>query len=130
PRAVRVRDRFAARRPPGPNAAGGPVASLLSPRSLTACAHTLPAMRRWLLLLVAIAAVALAGLAITGCGGSTHSSQRASSGELVGAMFDGPVFAPGGDLDKQIELAVGSGVQSLRGAVGWGAFQPYRSLAE
>jgi hypothetical protein len=45
-------------------------------------------------------------------------------------MFDGPVMGPRVSLDRQLDLAVASGVESLRVAVDWSAMQPYRSAAE
>jgi hypothetical protein len=67
---------------------------------------------------------------LAGCG-SGHSSRRATSlrGQLIGMTFDGPAVQPAG-LESQLELAVASGVESLRLTVNWGAMQPYRSLAQ
>ena len=44
-------------------------------------------------------------------------------------MFDGPVTGDGVDLGRQLDLAVASGVESLRVSVDWSAAQPYRSFA-
>lgn len=86
-------------------------------------------MRRRIPLLVAIGTLALAALATAGCGGQT-STPRHGSGQLVGVMFDGPVFASGVNLDRQLELAVRNGAESLRVAVDWDGLQPYRSFAD
>ena len=73
--------------------------------------------------------VALVAVAVAGCGGSAHTPHRAS-GAVVGVMFDGPVFAGDVNLESQMQLAVASGVNSLRVAVDWARAQPYRSLAD
>src|SRR5436305_446195 len=91
-------------------------------------AHTLPAMRRRILLLVAIGCV---GAGLAGCGGTTHAAgpphpPRRASSQLVGVTFNGPVLASSVNLDQQMKLAVGSGVESLRVGVDWAALQPYR----
>jgi hypothetical protein len=44
--------------------------------------------------------------------------------------FDGPVLGPRVNLDRQLGLAVASGVDSLRIAVDWAAMQPYRAPAD
>jgi hypothetical protein len=43
--------------------------------------------------------------------------------------FDGPAVQPGG-FESQLELAVASGVESLRVTVNWAAMQPYQGLAQ
>jgi hypothetical protein len=92
----------------------------------------LAAMRRLTLLPVAIGLLVLAAAA-GGCGssGSKHvvSAQRDVSGPLVGVMFDGPVFAADVNLDRQLDAAVASGVESLRVAVDWSSVQPFRTLS-
>lgn len=73
-----------------------------------------------------------------GCGGSggsvtrtgTPAAGRHPAGPLIGAMFDGPVLGPRVDLNHQLDLAVSSGVESLRVAVDWSSAQPYQSLAQ
>jgi hypothetical protein len=83
----------------------------------------------------AIAVVVLAVLAV-GCGSSAKKSHRASpgravSGQLVGMMFDGPVLAAAGvNLDRQLDAALASGVESLRVAVDWSRLQPYSSASQ
>lgn len=52
------------------------------------------------------------------------------SGPLIGVTFNGPMLGPGVNLDRQLDLAVASGVESLRVAVYWPAMQPYRSAAD
>jgi hypothetical protein len=45
-------------------------------------------------------------------------------------MFNGPVLGPGVNLDQQLDLAVASGVESLRVAADWSEMQPYQSRAQ
>jgi len=45
-------------------------------------------------------------------------------------MFDGPVFYRAVDLERQLGLAVSSGVESLRVGFDWSRAQPYRSFSE
>src|SRR3979409_1077159 len=74
---------------------------------------------------------------IAGCGGATHhrsapaapAAHQALPGGIVGVMFDGPVLDGGVDLAQQLDLAVASGVESLRVSVDWSLAQPYRSYA-
>jgi hypothetical protein len=90
----------------------------------------LAAMRRPKLSLAAIVCVAAA--AVAGCGSSSqkHPAQtsRGISGQLVGVMFDGPALGVG--LRPQLDAAVASGAESLRVAVRWSDFQPYRRLSD
>src|SRR5438105_14756282 len=85
-----------------------------------------------------LAVVALVA-APAGCGAGSHHKRSTSSvapaqrvlpGGIVGVMFDGPVTADGVDLGRQLDLAVASGVESLRVSVDWSAAQPYRSFAQ
>ncbi|MDQ6745821.1 MAG: hypothetical protein M3Z27_07405 [Actinomycetota bacterium] len=73
-------------------------------------------------------------LGLSGCGGGashTHAAAgRRPAGPLIGAMFDGPVLGPRVDLGRQLDLAVSSGVESLRVAVDWASAQPYRTLID
>jgi hypothetical protein len=84
---------------------------------------------RILVLLVAIAAV-------TGCGGSSSRSSpgseppRDASGELVGVMFDGPVLSAGVNLNQQLDLALASGVESLRVSADWATMEPVPRYAD
>ncbi|MBO0745125.1 MAG: hypothetical protein J2P43_08915 [Candidatus Dormibacteraeota bacterium] len=82
---------------------------------------------RILLLLVASALLA-------GCGGSSSSRSSTGSkptgGELVGVMFNGPVLADGVSLDRQLDLALASGVESLRVSVDWSSMEPVPRFAE
>jgi hypothetical protein len=90
-------------------------------------------MRRRILVqatgLAVVAAVTLAA-----CGSSSKhqvaSVHRGVSGQLVGAMFDGPVLGAGVNLDRQLDVAVASGVESLRVGVSWAGLQPYRTSSE
>jgi hypothetical protein len=84
-------------------------------------------------------AALLTAAAVGGCGGGgsgsaagpgARSGQRALPGGIVGVMFDGPVLGDRVNLDRQLDLAVASGVESLRVAVDWSTAQPYRSFAE
>jgi hypothetical protein len=45
-------------------------------------------------------------------------------------MFNGPVLGSGVSLDQQLDLAVTSGVESLRVPADWSAMQPYQSMAQ
>ncbi len=90
--------------------------------------RTLATVRRGIVTAIA-AGIALTGLAGTGCDGASHAP-RSASGEFVGVMFNGPVFAADVNLDQQIRLAVRNGVESLRVSVNWAALQPYRSFAD
>lgn len=78
---------------------------------------------------------ALAGsFVLAACGSSgvqrrTRSSPR-PAGPVIGVTFDGPVLGPRVNLDQQVDLAVASGVESLRVAVDWAAMQPYSSATE
>lgn len=81
--------------------------------------------------------VVLAGIALlAGCGGSSNNSPTRSaatshvSGPLVGVMFDGPALAPGVNLNKQLDLAVANGVESLRVSVDWSTMEPLQRFAE
>ncbi len=82
-------------------------------------------------------ALALAATAMSaGCGSSGNhqtttaaSAKRSLPGGIIGVMLDGPALAGGVDLDRQLDLAVASGVESLRLSVDWSAAQPYRSFA-
>ncbi len=83
----------------------------------------------WVAIILAAAVFTLAG-----CGGGGHSaaqtSARRPTGPLIGAMFDGAVLFPNVDLDRQLALAVSSGVESLRVGFDWSRAQPYRSFGE
>ncbi len=98
-------------------------------------------MRRRLLAATAICIVVLAGIAIALTGSSATKTRQAAharaatktrpvSGELVGAMFDGPTLGAKVDLPQQLDTAARSGVESLRVAVDWTQLQPYRSPAD
>jgi hypothetical protein len=90
-------------------------------------------VRRPTLVLVALGSAFLIANAAAGCGSSTKQSPantRPVRGQLVGVMFDGPVFAPGVNLERQLDQAVASGVESLRVAVDWSTIQPVRSPAQ
>lgn len=84
---------------------------------------------RILVLIVAIAVLA-------GCGGSSSSRSTGSkpsrdvSGELVGVMFDGPVLAGGVNLNQQLDLALASGIESLRVSVDWSSMEPLPRFAD
>ncbi len=85
--------------------------------------------------------LAVLGLALAGCGSKSSSSVtghgaagagaggRAPAGPLIGVMFDGPVLGPGVDLGHQMDLAVASGVESLRVSLRWSATQPSAKFA-
>lgn len=81
---------------------------------------------RILVLFVAIGVLA-------GCGASTGNSSsgsRPARGELVGVMFDGPVLGSGVNLDQQFNLALASGVESVRVSVDWASMQPLSRFAD
>lgn len=86
-------------------------------------------MRARILALAAVILVAAAvvlALALT----STTKPRAREPQRFVGMMADGPVFAPGVDVARQLDSMVSSGVESLRVAVDWSAAQPYRSFAD
>jgi hypothetical protein len=88
-----------------------------------------------MLLLAAIGVVvvvAAAAVLLRQSSGKRQSAagHRPVSAELVGAMFDGPVLGPRVNLGRQLDAAVGSGVESLRVAVRWSSLQPYRTASE
>lgn len=81
----------------------------------------------------------LMAAAVAGCGGgesstaagtASRTAQRALPGGIVGVMFDGPVLGDRVNLDRQLDLAVASGVESLRVSVDWSTAQPYRSVVQ
>ena len=92
-------------------------------------------MFRRTLLLPAVGVI-LAGAVAAGCGssGSSNTSTTTTSaklakpvsGPLIGVTFDGPVLYPNVNLSGQLDRAVASGVESLRVAINWAEFQPYR----
>lgn len=49
---------------------------------------------------------------------------------FIGVSADGPVLEPQMDLNRELDLMVGSGVQSVRTVFHWGIAQPYRSFDE
>src|ERR1700694_4331179 len=75
---------------------------------------------------------------LAGCGSGTHqrsapaapAAHQSLPGGIVGVMFDGPVLDGGVNLAQQLDLAVASGVESLRVSVDWSVAQPYRSYAQ
>jgi hypothetical protein len=71
-------------------------------------------------------------LAACGSSGTQRTAQSAAhpAGPVIGVMFDGPALGPRVNLDQQLNLAVASGVESLRVAVDWAAMQPYGSASE
>lgn len=80
-------------------------------------------------ILVLVVAIGL----LAGCGGSNRNGPSGSkpvSGMLVGVMFDGPVVGSGVDLNQQLDLAVASGVQSLRVSVDWASMEPVPKFAD
>jgi hypothetical protein len=89
--------------------------------------------------LPALVVVLTASSIVAGCGGGGSSTHRSSPtrasvkqslpGGIVGVMFDGPVLGGAVNLDRQLDLAVASGVESLRVSVDWSASQPYPSFA-
>jgi hypothetical protein len=89
---------------------------------------------RWRILPGSAIAGAVAAVAFAGCGSSSVQSTTQTAarpaGPLIGVMFDGPVLGPRVNLTRQLDLAVSSGVESLRVAVDWSAMQPYGSAAE
>ncbi|MBV8953168.1 MAG: hypothetical protein JO153_14385 [Solirubrobacterales bacterium] len=101
-------------------------------------------MRRRQLMLAAAAALAAAlvvvvVLVVTGSSGThrsaaspagTAASHRSVTGELVGVTFSGPVLSAHVNLARQLDAAVGAGVESLRVAVNWSALQPYERFSE
>lgn len=73
-------------------------------------------------------------LVTAGCG-SPGAHRRAPTGPrpagpVVGVTFNGPALGPQVNVDRQLDLAVASGVESLRVEVDWAAMQPYRSPSE
>jgi hypothetical protein len=99
---------------------------------------TLPPMR--LRLLGPVIALLVAGVtatAVTGCGGSSkHTSTSATAargplpGGVVGVTFNGPAVDGQVNVGQQLDLAVASGVESLRVSFNWAATQPYRSYSQ
>jgi hypothetical protein len=91
-------------------------------------------MRRRMLQLAAIGLVTAVTAVLAGCGSSSKphaaSKSRPVSGELVGVMFNGPVLTGALSLDRQLDDAVASGVESLRIQVNWGALQPFKTLPD
>ncbi len=75
----------------------------------------------------AVTLLSLGMLVLGGCGGS---AVKRPQGPVIGAMFDGPVLTPAVGLDRQLDLAVSSGVESLRVSVDWATMQPYRSFSD
>jgi len=73
-------------------------------------------------------------VALAACGSSSVPPAAPNAprpaGPVIGAMFDGPVLGRDVNLGKQLDLAVASGVESLRVAVNWSEMQPYPSAAE
>jgi hypothetical protein len=82
----------------------------------------------------ALVGAVLAAVGLVGCGSSSARriapSAARPAGPLIGVSFDGPVLGPRVNLDRQLDLAVASGVESLRVAAYWSAMQPYRSMAD
>ena len=74
----------------------------------------------------------VAAIALAGCGSSGTGTQRTQpkaagprpTGPIVGVMFNGPVLGSGVNLGQQLNLAVASGVESLRVPAEWSAMQP------
>jgi hypothetical protein len=49
---------------------------------------------------------------------------------FIGVSADGPALDPRTDLNRELDVMVGSGVQSVRALFHWGVAQPYRSFDE
>ena len=77
---------------------------------------------------VLVIGAALLALLITGCGSSAGSNSPArrpvTAGFTVGSMADGPLFAGGVNISRQLGSMVASGVESLRVSVDWSTAQP------
>jgi hypothetical protein len=96
-------------------------------------------MFRRTLLLPAVGVI-LAGAVAAGCGSSGSASTSTTttsaapakpvSGPLIGVTFDGPALYPNVNLSGQVDRAVASGVESLRVAINWAEFQPYRTPSD
>lgn len=86
---------------------------------------------RWRVLPGFAIAGAVVVVAMVAACGSSSAPRTASrpAGPLVGVMFNGPVLGPRVDLARQLDLAVSSGVESLRVGVDWSVMQPYSSAA-
>lgn len=67
-----------------------------------------------------------AGALLAGCGGGSPASGARVHGPLIGAMFDGPALGPHVELGHELDLALASGVESVRVAFSWAAAQPSR----
>lgn len=95
---------------------------------------TLAAMRWRILPGFATGLMTAVTVALAGCGSSAARHVAPSgprpAGPIIGVTFDGPALGPGVHLDRQLDTAVASGVESLRVAVYWSAMQPYPSVAE
>ena len=91
---------------------------------------------------VGLLLTALLTLGLAACGGSASSSShstgtspttltaagtRAASGPLVGVMFDGPALGAAVNLGQQLDLAVASGVESVRLVADWSRLEPSAS---
>jgi hypothetical protein len=81
----------------------------------------------------AIGGACLLAIVLAACGSSDVHRMAAGevrpAGPVIGVTFDGPMLEGRVNLDRQLDLAVASGVESLRVAVDWSAMQPYRSEA-
>jgi Glycosyl hydrolase family 53 len=86
-------------------------------------------MRRRTLAAAAIGVVIVAAIA-TALTRSSGTTTRPVSGELIGAMFDGPVLRANVNLPEQLDTAAASGVESLRISVDWSQLQPYQNLSD
>jgi hypothetical protein len=76
-----------------------------------------------------VAAIVLAACGSSGIARQVPAGPR-PAGPLVGVTLDGPVLGPRVNLGQQLDLAVRSGVETVRLAVDWSAIQPYASASQ
>jgi hypothetical protein len=57
-------------------------------------------------------------------------SKRSVPQGYIGVVADGPVFDQGIDFERELDLMVGAGVESVRTVFDWDWAQPYRTFAD
>src|SRR5918992_627379 len=69
-------------------------------------------------------------LALAAAAPADAAKRRPVPYPFLGVSADGPALDPRMDLNRELDLMVGSGVQSVRAVFHWGVAQPYRSFEE